>query len=76
MKDITWKKWIALTLSAALTLSTLTACGSEKDQPEETQTVQANYADMTIEELKPLLQTVDQGKLTMATSPDFAPSEF
>ena len=76
MKDIAWKKWIALTLSAALTLSTLTACGSEKDQPEETQTVQANYADMTIEELKPLLQTVDQGKLTMATSPDFAPSEF
>ena len=76
MKDITWKKWIALTLSAALTLSTLTACGGEKDQPEETQTIQANYADMTIEELKPLLQTVDQGKLTMATSPDFAPYEF
>ena len=53
MKDITWKKWIALTLSAALTLSTLTACGGEKDQPEETQTVQANYADMTISSSRP-----------------------
>ena len=31
---------------------------------------------MTIEVIKPPLQTVDQGKLTMVTSPDFAPSEF
>ena len=31
---------------------------------------------MTIEELKPLLQTVNSGKLTVATSPDFAPYEF
>ena len=31
---------------------------------------------MTLEELKPLLQTVADGKLTMVTSPDFAPAEF
>ncbi|MBD9184515.1 MAG: amino acid ABC transporter substrate-binding protein [Clostridiales bacterium] len=31
---------------------------------------------MTIEELKPLLKTVSSGKLTVATSPDFAPYEF
>lgn len=76
MKNITWKKLTALTLSAALSLSLLTACGGKEDQPKESQTAQVNYAEMTIEELKPLLQTVNQGKLTMATSPDFAPSEF
>ncbi|MBR5020857.1 MAG: transporter substrate-binding domain-containing protein, partial [Oscillospiraceae bacterium] len=31
---------------------------------------------MTIEELKPLLQTITEGTLTVATSPDFAPYEF
>lgn len=31
---------------------------------------------MSIEELKPLLKTVTDGKLTVATSPDFAPYEF
>ena len=31
---------------------------------------------MTIEELKPLLKTLTPGKLTMVTSPDFAPYEF
>ncbi|MBO5130263.1 MAG: transporter substrate-binding domain-containing protein [Oscillospiraceae bacterium] len=31
---------------------------------------------MTIEELKPLLKTLTAGKLTMVTSPDFAPYEF
>ena len=35
-----------------------------------------DYASMTIDELKPLLQTVAGGKLTVATSPDFAPYEF
>ncbi|MBO4937513.1 MAG: transporter substrate-binding domain-containing protein [Oscillospiraceae bacterium] len=31
---------------------------------------------MTIEELKPLIKTITSGKLTMVTSPDFAPYEF
>ncbi|MBR5126146.1 MAG: transporter substrate-binding domain-containing protein [Oscillospiraceae bacterium] len=31
---------------------------------------------MTIEELKPLIKTITDGKLTMVTSPDFAPYEF
>ena len=35
-----------------------------------------DYSAMTIEELKPLLKTVSAGKLTVATSPDFAPYEF
>ncbi len=35
-----------------------------------------DYASMTIDELKPLIQTVTEGKLTVATSPDFAPYEF
>lgn len=35
-----------------------------------------DYGEMTIEELKPLIETVTPGKLTMVTSPDFAPAEF
>ena len=35
-----------------------------------------DYASMTIDELKPLIQTVTDGTLTVATSPDFAPYEF
>ena len=31
---------------------------------------------MTIDELKPLIETINDGKLTMVTSPDFAPYEF
>lgn len=34
------------------------------------------YASMTIDELKPLIETITDGKLTMVTSPDFAPYEF
>ena len=35
-----------------------------------------DYASMTIDELKPLIETITDGKLTMVTSPDFAPYEF
>ena len=35
-----------------------------------------DYASMTIDELKPLIETINEGKLTMVTSPDFAPYEF
>lgn len=63
------KKLIALTLALILVLSLLAGCG--KTQSDDT-----DYSSMTIDELKPLLQTIYQGKLTMVTSPDFAPYEF
>ena len=37
---------------------------------------EVDYSVMTIDELKPLITTVTEGKLTVATSPDFAPYEF
>lgn len=51
---------------------------AESKAPEAAPTPEAkkDYSEMTIEELKPLLQTVTAGKLTVATSPDFAPYEF
>ena len=64
------KKWIALTLALVLALSLLAGCGKGADADE------TDYASMSIEELKPLLKTVTDGKLTVATSPDFAPYEF
>jgi len=86
------KKLTALTLSAAMTMSLLSACGgkteptpapeSEAPAVESAATVEStapetkDYSEMTIEELKPLLQTATEGKLTVATSPDFAPYEF
>lgn len=64
------KKWIALTLALVLALSLFAGCGKSADADE------TDYASMSIEELKPLLKTVTDGKLTVATSPDFAPYEF
>lgn len=64
------KKWIALTLALVLALSLFAGCGKGADADE------TDYASMSIEELKPLLKTVTDGKLTVATSPDFAPYEF
>ncbi len=59
------KKMIALTL-ALLMLAALCACGS-KTEPAKTEP-DAPAA--------PTLQLVTPGKLTVATSPDFAPYEF
>ena len=64
------KKFIALALAALLVLSMFAGCGAK--QAEDT----TDYSAMTIEELKPLLKTINSGKLTMVTSPDFAPYEF
>lgn len=50
-----------------------TGAGSQADDGGD---ADADYANMTIDELKPLLQTVAGGKLTVSTSPDFAPYEF
>lgn len=64
------KKLIALTLSLILILGMFAGCsGNSADNTTD-------YSAMTIDELKPLIQTITEGKLTMVTSPDFAPYEF
>lgn len=83
------KKLTALILAGALCLGTLTACGGKDSAETPAPSAPAQSADvapsapaekdpseMTLEELKPLLKTVNDGKLTVATSPDFAPYEF
>ena len=62
------KKIIALTL-ALLMLAALCACGAKTEtKPAETAATEAPAA--------PALDLVTPGKLTVATSPDFAPYEF
>ena len=63
-------KIIALTLAVVMMLGLLAGCGAKKEADA------TDYSTMTIEELKPLLKTLTAGKLTMVTSPDFAPYEF
>ena len=71
------KKLLAIVLSLILVLGMFAACGNN-DTTTTTDPNAANdpYASMTIEELKPLIETITDGKLTMVTSPDFAPYEF
>lgn len=64
------KKIIALLLAAAMLSCMFAGCGSTAADDN------TDYTSMTIEELKPLLKTITDGKLTMVTSPDFAPYEF
>lgn len=64
------KKLIAITLALILVLSLFAGCGGSGANDD------TDYSSMTIEELKPLLKTINKGKLTMVTSPDFAPYEF
>ncbi|MGM9589106.1 MAG: transporter substrate-binding domain-containing protein [Faecousia sp.] len=77
------KKLIAMMLALCMVLS-LAACGSSEpaateapkaDAPAATEAAK-DFSEMTIDELKPLIKTVNPGKLTMVTSPDFAPYEF
>ena len=66
------KKWISMLLALMMILS-LAACGSQNsEEPEDA----VDYSSMTLEELKAEIKTVNEGKLTVATSPDFAPYEF
>lgn len=85
-----WKNLTAMALAAVMSLSLLTSCGggaattpapeskapAESVAPVESAPAEKAYSEMTIDELKPLLETVTDGKLTVATSPDFAPYEF
>lgn len=64
------KKIFALVLTFALMLSLFSGCAAAQE------TNNTDYSSMTIEELKPLIKTITDGKLTMVTSPDFAPYEF
>lgn len=64
------KKQIALILAIAMLTCLFAGC-QKTEAADDT-----DYSQMSIEELKPLLKTVASGKLTMATSPDFAPYEF
>ncbi|MGM9662684.1 MAG: transporter substrate-binding domain-containing protein [Oscillospiraceae bacterium] len=69
------KKILSLLLALAMSLS-LVACGGGDEPQDEGGEEEKDYASMTIDELKAEIQTVTEGKLTMATSPDFAPYEF
>ena len=64
------KKLFALLLTMAMVLS-LAACGGKKEEPAPTE-----EPAKTAEPAAPELTTVTPGKLTVATSPDFAPYEF
>lgn len=79
------KKLTAALLTASMLLALASCAGGEATAPsaaaesaaaESAAAPQKPYSEMTIEELKPLLETVTPGKLTMVTSPDFAPAEF
>lgn len=69
------KKFVALLL-AMLMVFALCACGAEEAVESETEEVAVDYSTWTLDELKAELTTVSEGKLTVATSPDFAPYEF
>lgn len=75
------KKFFALLLALAMTMS-LAACGSSEETTEETTDGDTaaeettDYASMSDEDLKAAITTVTAGTLTVATSPDFAPYEF
>lgn len=64
------KKIIAIALAAMMALSLFAGCSSNQAADN------TDYSTMTMDELKPLLKTINSGKLTMVTSPDFAPYEF
>lgn len=77
------KKLTALLLCLAMTASMI-ACGGAKEEPKkETETKTEAPAESQKEEAPaseqaaaPEITTVNPGKLTVATSPDFAPYEF
>lgn len=69
------KKLIALLL-AALMMFSVCACGNDADDDKGTDADAVDYSTWTLDELKAELKTVNDGQLTIATSPDFAPYEF
>lgn len=64
------KKMIALILSVMMLGVAFAGCGAS-NQADDT-----DYSQMSMDELRPLITTITEGKLTMVTSPDMAPYEF
>lgn len=64
------KKLLALIFAMVMVISLFAGCATTTNKNDE------DFSSMTIEELKPLIKTITEGKLTMVTSPDFAPYEF
>ena len=71
------KKLIALLLAAMMILS-LAACGGKTESTTTAEPAQTTEPAQPAESApaEPKLTTVTEGKLTVATSPDFAPYEF
>lgn len=67
------KKIIALMLALVMVFA-LCACGGDKT--DDVQNDEVDYSTWTLDQLKAELKTVNEGKLTVVTSPDFAPYEF
>ena len=65
------KKFLALLMTMAMVLS-LAACGGSKEEAP----AQTDEPAAAEEAAEPTITTVTEGKLTVATSPDFAPYEF
>ena len=63
------KKILALALSVLMLMSILTACGGSPENNESYYEISGNFLDVSVE-------TITEGKLTVAISPDFAPMEF
>lgn len=66
------KKFISLMLALVMVFA-LCACGAKTEAPAAEET---DYSTWTLDQLKAELKTVNDGKFTVATSPDFAPYEF
>ncbi len=64
-------KKIIILLIALVFMTTFVFASSPKEKKDNT-----DYSTLTLEELKKEIKTVSKGKLTVATSPDFAPYEF
>ena len=69
------KKLFALLLTLAMVLS-LVACGGSKKEETKEEVKEETITETTETVEEPTLTTVTEGKLTVATSPDFAPYEF
>ena len=76
------KKVLALVLALMMVIGLFAGCGdTNTNNPgntgDNTQGDSApDFSTMSIDELKPYIKTITDGKLTMVTSPDFAPYEF
>ncbi len=69
------KKFVALLL-AMLMVFALCACGGDSGEEKDVEKELQNLEEKTLDDLKAEIKTVTPGKLTVATSPDFAPYEF